>query len=200
MRELNKNIENKRKVANVLAQRKCRGFDTPIKITLDRSGNEGEWVLETINNLVSHYPASPIEILDEALVNLSYSIKHPSETITISRNEAWKLYSYDFISVSYILRQFEELQYIKSFGTISSKDITIESKGWEKLSELRRSLSKDKKQAFVAIWFDQKMDQFFNHGIKPAFEHDGTKCSRIDLTEHNNKICDEIIAEIRRSS
>jgi len=149
-RELNENIENKRKIANVLAQRKCRGFETPIKITLDRSGNEDDWVLETINNLVSQYPASPIEIFDEALVNLSYLIKHPSETITIPRNEAWQLYSYDFVSASYILRQSEELQYIKSFDTISSKDITIEAKGWEKLSELRRSLSKDKKTSFCS--------------------------------------------------
>jgi len=50
------------------------------------------------------------------------------------------------------------------------------------------------------MWFDQRMNQFFNNGIKPAIEHDGTKCSRIDLLQHNNKICDEIIAEIRRSS
>ena len=49
------------------------------------------------------------------------------------------------------------------------------------------------------MWFDKTMDNFFFNGIQPAIEHDGTKCIRIDFKEHNNKICDEIIAEIRRS-
>lgn len=50
------------------------------------------------------------------------------------------------------------------------------------------------------MWFDKEMDSFYQNGIKPAIEADGTKCIRIDLQEHNNKICDEIIAEIRRSN
>ena len=50
------------------------------------------------------------------------------------------------------------------------------------------------------MWFAPSMDEMFENGIKPAVEIDGeTKCMRIDLKEHNNKICDEIIAEIRRS-
>ena len=100
-----------------------------------------------------------------------------------------------------MLRQLEGLGYLKSItSTMNDKRVSIEAKGWGKLSELRRNLSKHKKQAFVAMWFDTTMNQFFANSIKPAIEHDGTKCSRIDFTEHNNKICDEIIAEIRRSS
>ncbi|QOJ22298.1 MAG: nucleoside 2-deoxyribosyltransferase [Gammaproteobacteria bacterium] len=68
------------------------------------------------------------------------------------------------------------------------------------LSQLQKNLNKFRKQAFVAMWFDKTMDSFYQNGIKLAIEADGTKCMRIDLHEHNNKICDEIIAEIRRSN
>lgn len=54
-------------------------------------------------------------------------------------------------------------------------------------------------QAFVAMWFDSKMDAAYAKGIAPAIEETGFQPFRIDRKEHNNKIDDEIIAEIRRS-
>ena len=54
-------------------------------------------------------------------------------------------------------------------------------------------------QAFVAMWFDNSMDDAFENGIKPAIEASGYKPLRIDLKPDVNKIDDEIIAEIRRS-
>lgn len=198
--ELAKNLENKQKITNVLAQRKCRGIDVPIQITTDKQERNGDWILETIHDLLSQYPTSPLEMLDETLVNITYLIKHPSETVSISKNEVWYLYSYNHESSFYMLRQLGELGYIKHISNGPTGAIfTIEAKGWDKFSELRKSLSKYRKQAFVAMWFDKTMDNFFFNGIQPAIEHDGTKCIRIDFKEHNNKICDEIIAEIRRS-
>ncbi|MBX3615647.1 hypothetical protein [Nitrosomonas sp.] len=199
--ELSRAIENKRKIANVLAQRKCRGIDILTRITIEKSGKNGDWSLEAIQDLLSLYPASPLEMLDEALINISYLIKHPSEEVSITEDEVWYLYSYDLNSSSYILRQFEQLGFIKlsSNGPVKQR-FTIEAGGWNKLSQLQKNLSKFRKQAFVAMWFDKTMDSFYQNGIKPAIEADGTKCIRIDLQEHNNKICDEIIAEIRRSN
>jgi hypothetical protein len=134
-------------------------------------------------------------MIDEALVNISHLIKYPSATITITQKEVWYLHSFDLESCFYILRQLDELRYIKlNTHEMSSRRFTIEAKGWEKLSQLRKRLSQDRKQAFVAMWFDETMNNFFDKGIKPAIEYDGTKCIKIDLIQHNNKICDEIIA------
>ncbi|MBY0500254.1 MAG: nucleoside 2-deoxyribosyltransferase [Nitrosomonas sp.] len=201
-RELDSTIENKRKITNVLAQSKCRGIYVPIRITLNNHGKDGDWNLETIQGLLSQYPISPIEMLDEALVNISYLIKHPSESISINKNRFfWYLYSFNYESSFYMLQQLEGLGCIKFLSKgLREAIITIEAGGWKRLSELRNSFGKDRKQAFIAMWFDRTMDSFYLEGIKPAIEHDGTKCLRIDLQEHNNKICDEIIAEIRRSS
>ncbi len=55
------------------------------------------------------------------------------------------------------------------------------------------------KQAFVAMWFGQEMNDAYELGFKPAIEDAGYLPVRIDRKDHNNRIDDEIIAEIRRS-
>ena len=54
-------------------------------------------------------------------------------------------------------------------------------------------------QAFVAMWFDESVDEAYEKGIEPAIRDAGYRPLRIDKKEHNNKIDDEIIREIRRS-
>jgi hypothetical protein len=54
-------------------------------------------------------------------------------------------------------------------------------------------------QAFVAMWFDESMVDAYEQGIAKAIRSAGYEPVRIDRKEHNNKIDDEIIAEIRRS-
>jgi nucleoside 2-deoxyribosyltransferase len=55
------------------------------------------------------------------------------------------------------------------------------------------------RQGFVAMWFDPSMTEAYEHGIRPAIIDAGYEAMRIDGKDHNNKIDDEIIAEIRRS-
>lgn len=54
-------------------------------------------------------------------------------------------------------------------------------------------------QAFVAMWFHQDMDDAYTNGIAPAIRDAGYEPIRIDEKDHNDKIDDRIIAEIRRS-
>ena len=62
-----------------------------------------------------------------------------------------------------------------------------------------RLVNTDLTQAFVAMWFDPSMNEAYQQGIEPAISAAGYKALRIDQKLHNNKIDDEIIAEIRRS-
>ena len=54
-------------------------------------------------------------------------------------------------------------------------------------------------RAYVAMWFNPSMAEIFDKCIEPGVNSAGYKALRIDRKEHNNKIDDEIIAEIRRS-
>ena len=54
------------------------------------------------------------------------------------------------------------------------------------------------------MWFDKSRDDAFLRGIKPAIEEAhkpevNVIAKRVDYDEHNNKICDHIVSEIRRS-
>jgi len=54
-------------------------------------------------------------------------------------------------------------------------------------------------QGFVAMWFDKGMNDAWINGLQKGIVNAGYLATRIDAKEHVNKICDEIIAEIRRS-
>lgn len=54
-------------------------------------------------------------------------------------------------------------------------------------------------QGFVAMWFNDELNPAWESGFRPAIEKAGYKPQRIDKKEHANKICDEIVAEIKRS-
>jgi len=71
--------------------------------------------------------------------------------------------------------------------------------GWQRLDELRATRPSSL-QAFVAMWFTPEMNDAWLSGFKPGIEDSKRfHALRIDKKEHNNKIDDEIVAEIRRS-
>jgi nucleoside 2-deoxyribosyltransferase len=49
------------------------------------------------------------------------------------------------------------------------------------------------------MWFDSNLDDAWRIGFKPALEACNLKPVRIDLEEHNEKICDLIMLRIRQS-
>ena len=68
--------------------------------------------------------------------------------------------------------------------------------GYSHLQTVPLSLSN---QAFVAMWFNDEVKEAYEKSIEPAIRDAGYDPVRIDRIEHNNKIDDEIIAEIRKS-
>jgi nucleoside 2-deoxyribosyltransferase len=51
----------------------------------------------------------------------------------------------------------------------------------------------------VAMWFHDDMSAAWRDGLQKGISAAGYKPLRIDNKEHANKVCDEIISEIRRS-
>ena len=77
-------------------------------------------------------------------------------------------------------------------------EIMLRPPGYTRLAELDGTNSSSI-QAFVAMWFDASMAEIYEKGIARAIKDAGYEPIRIDRKDHNNKIDDEIIAEIRRS-
>lgn len=84
----------------------------------------------------------------------------------------------------------------KNNKTICSCILTMD--GIKKIYEIQKS-QPENKQCFVAMWFDGSMDDAWKNGFNVAIKETGYDPLRIDLKEHNEKICDAIISEIRKS-
>ena len=80
-------------------------------------------------------------------------------------------------------------------GRLGGYKITVE--GYEHVKQ--QGNKKDLSQCFVAMWFDPSMKLAYEEGIKKAVEACGYTPMKIDEKQHLNKICDEALAEIRRS-
>jgi hypothetical protein len=75
---------------------------------------------------------------------------------------------------------------------------SLSPKGYEELERVQGG-GTESVNAFVAMWFDPSMNEAYEKGIEPAIRRAGYDPIRIDKKEHNNKIDDEIIADIKRS-
>lgn len=80
------------------------------------------------------------------------------------------------------------------FGT----DFRILPAGWARLEESRK-VNVNSAQCFVAMWFHESMNAIYDEAIAKAIYDAGYRPHRVDRREHNEKIDDEIIAQIRRS-
>jgi nucleoside 2-deoxyribosyltransferase len=205
---LDRNVWEKHRVASALAGRTARGIKQAVLIVTQRPEaiptDMAAWSFFTVDELLALTPSSPLEMIEEGLLNLSRRLAHPAEQVRIAPQDCWLVYAHDAASLAYVAEQLCELGFLKHRGSdpntsYSTQLYSIQARGWEKIASLRTAANAARRQAFVAMWFSPETEDYYLGGIVPAVESDGTKCVRIDLKEHNNKICDEIVLEIRRS-
>ncbi len=87
---------------------------------------------------------------------------------------------------------------IRWYSSAVTRSVILEKEGWLKY-ESYKEINLESKKVFVAMSFDKDLDEIFIKAIQPACKECGFKAIRIDLVEHNEKICDKIIAEIKES-
>ena len=120
----------------------------------------------------------------------------------IESSIASKETSKQIFEVRFYFSHLQEQELIEGLRSSSNFDdnapYRLTVKGHMRLEEMRHTVSPSR-QCFVAMWFDDSMQQARNEGILPAIRDAGYDPVIIDQKEHINKIDDEIIAEIRRS-
>lgn len=76
--------------------------------------------------------------------------------------------------------------------------VVVRPNGWMRIDDLSKVGSAGD-QGFVAMWFDQSMSEAYAVAISKAIADAGYRPHRVDNREHNGKIDDEIVSEIRKS-
>lgn len=98
----------------------------------------------------------------------------------------------------FILRYLSDNGFAKIYPVSPvDQSLAIEGRGYNRLDTLYSTALDQGANAFVAMWFDSSMDVAWSDGFELGISDAGFKAIRIDKKEHNNKIDDEIIAEIR---
>lgn len=152
--------------------------------------------LITRNNIEQLYnnsfiPNNPKEKLDKIMRYLYRRTSYFGEGIELDIN---------MCAISYAVNREEFYSLIQLLIQMDYIDecLYLKVKGYERMQELENK-NEYSKQAFVAMWFNPELDTIFSDFISKAIEETGFKPLRIDGKEHVNKICDEIIAEIKKS-
>lgn len=104
----------------------------------------------------------------------------------------------DRAELAWLANAAVELEFIRINEEVGPPSHSLTAKGMKRLEEIWGG-SQESERAFVAMWFDQSVDQAYKNGIEPAIIAAGYRAVRVDQIEHADKIDDRIIAEIRRS-
>ena len=159
----------------------------------------------SINDILLSFPKNISNRIDNVLINLSLLSKYTGDFISLNQDNMSILYCDNYESNSY----FFILKQLYQDGLIEDKDdkkwvgypveIRLTGKGWSRVNELEKGNVDNPKNAFVAMSFDASLKSVYDNGIKKAIVDAKFDPIRVDAEEYNDKICDEIIANIRKA-
>lgn len=183
----------KTRLTTWLIDQHCLGVECP------------EITSNTLDDVKHRRPLNVQDRADRLLKNIQTRIPTIGDTIRVplAGNDdgmlAWSE-SLKMSEVTYLLDCLETARFIETsrFQTLAEKEYAITPSGHVHLSDLEAT-TVDSEQAFIAMWFDPSLTDAYEKSIAPAIRDAGYEPLRIDRKDHNSKIDDEIIAEIRRS-
>lgn len=154
----------------------------------------------------SDLPELPIpEKLDRSLLYVSERSSALGDTVPVRLDHDWPLVqAHHSQELKRLLDQLVEEKALDSAnpcGNLKGQPwgYSVTAEGWKRVAALRPIGGKQGRRAFVAMWLDSSLDGAYENGIRPALEHCNLVAWRADKESYQEKICDRIIVEIRRS-
>lgn len=152
------------------------------------------------------YPNTFSEKVDLFLLMLHKRTRFMGQKIRLSDQEKNVAFfsdlqpGFNFKNVAHIHNSFL-VSYLQKEGLITFNEIEgycLAPKGYKRVDELQKKLSKDSKNVFVAMSFEEKMKE-----VREAIKNAIIKCGYIprimDEIEHNHQIVPEMLYEIRQA-
>jgi nucleoside 2-deoxyribosyltransferase len=171
---------------------------------LDNENRNFSIVLSDIRTIYSmdrvfdYFPKTFLQKQVKSLINLSRI--NPDYGAEINKTIFYTFYSKNTDEENLIINSLIEKRYISAqkidLRPISYRNILIQENGWNIIeNEIDKVVEN---QAFIAMWFDPKMDRAYD-AISKTLDELHILQIRIDKKEHNNQITDEILYSIRKS-
>lgn len=151
-----------------------------------------EWIKScgwpTVKKRAEMYLGAAIKIVGGKLIG---RVKVSDQRLRVA---SWSYDNDDCLALATYLEKLGALEV-----TVDSQEVRVIVQGHlihEEMSGQRAQSS----QVFIAMWFNDAVKEAYEVGIDPAIREAGYDPLRIDHKEHDSKIDDQIIAEIRRSA
>jgi hypothetical protein len=168
-----------------------------------RRHTEGSTPLVTSKNVDEHIASMPLlrtvpEKMNGLLKLLVHAKLPPGSPISFDN---WKDYPLVFAAsgfeAGFLLEQLKSRKFLEPLR--GNSELYVTADGYERVEQLEATSYKSTRNAFVAMWFDKSQDAIWKDAIEPAIRDAGYQPIRIDMTDHVNRIDDEIIAQLRQS-
>ncbi len=194
--------KDKVRISSFLRERQLRGEPTITLLSELHQGTSYDVPVIEIDEIIQkRFPSSVTERLDRILQNIHRKSTYPGEMVRFATGQDYPaFFAENDQAMIFLAKTLQEKGWISCSLSMSVVDVTLTEAGWNRIAELEiRRAGAESKQVFVAMSFDISLNNAWEHGFSKACDATGYKPLRVDLKEHNEKICDAIVAEIRRS-
>lgn len=174
---------NKNLLSSIIRNR----FDQGLKTVIYTSN------IDTLSEFI-YIPKNPLEHINHLVNIIARHTKRPGEVFYIDPKYDYPLlFSENNSEALFYLNSAKDLGLVAPPRTFDDGySLTID--GWVHYGNSIKDTNTRK--AFVAMWFNEKVEEAWEKGFKQALIECNYQPLRIDKEEHNEKICDRIIAEI----
>jgi hypothetical protein len=162
-----------------------------------------ELTSENIPTFISSAPVpkSPADVAEIVLLDIAETARNNgafSADVNVGADAYIEFFLRDQEDLFLILSALENRGLIRleeEMGETATLSLTLA--GWERIDALRTRIPSGFR-AFVAMAFTPELEQAWLRGIRPALEATGYVGVRMDEIQHNEKIDDRIVAELRQ--
>jgi len=155
--------------------------------------------VSTDDVLRSYVPRRVAERLDRILRVLATETRDPGETVEMDSREHRRFFASGPQEWRFYVDALQERGDVAVEWVGSGlAQIGLTPQGWNRIAAMEAA-APETRQGFVAMSFDPSMDEAWKNGHRLAIRDAGFEPLRVDFREHNEKICDVIVIEIRKS-
>jgi nucleoside 2-deoxyribosyltransferase len=199
MYEIQTELSDRERVdlASWVRERSVHGYMPPTICSSSFEGSDSAEDYRINQILETLIPRDISELLDRVLENLGCIAKEPGEYCTLDAYDIYVCYARSPQQMCFHLDALQESGWLREVADGWST-MMINPSGWKRIGELQAVGGKSH-QAFVAMSFSDELKPAWEDGLSKGIDAAGYSPLRVDKKEHNEKICDRIISEIRRS-
>ena len=189
---------NQFELSSWCAERFLAGRPRPsiVSTTYQRQPDE-EGAYRVSEILQIYAPKNISERLDRILLAIADWSKEPPNEIEFSEDSIYRCFSKNADQMIYYLTALNNSGWLSAVPNLPG-NARLTPEGWQQVHELQRE-SPAGERVFIAMAFTDELESAWHDGIRPGVEDAGLLPIRVDKQEHNEKICDLIVAEIRKS-